>query len=95
MLIKVGDTVIAAPDGRAVINANAPADLATAGAGDVLAGILVGLLASAMPVFEAACAAAWLHGAAGQAVGPGLVAEDMETSLPEVLRGLTVAAGLA
>lgn len=95
VLIKGGDTVIAAPDGRAVINANAPADLATAGAGDVLAGILTGLLASAMPVFEAACAAAWLQGAVAQAAGPGLVAEDLEAWLPQVLRGLRVATGLS
>ena len=95
VLIKGGDTVVVAPDGRAVINANAPADLATAGAGDVLAGILTGLLASAMPVFEAACAAAWLHGAVAQAAGPGLVAEDLEARLPQVLRGLRVAAGLS
>jgi ADP-dependent NAD(P)H-hydrate dehydratase / NAD(P)H-hydrate epimerase len=94
VLIKGGDTVIAAPDGRAIINANAPTDLATAGAGDVLAGILTGLLASAVPVFEAACAAVWLHGAAAKVIGPGLVAEDLETALPEVLRGLRVAAGI-
>lgn len=95
VLIKGADTVIASPEGRAVINANAPPDLATAGAGDVLAGLAAGLLASGMPAFAAACAAAWLHGAAGAAVGPGLIAEDLEGVIPAVLRGLRAAAGLA
>ncbi len=88
VLLKGPDTVVAAPDGRAVINVNAPATLATAGSGDVLAGFCVGLLAQEMPAFEAAAAACWLHGACANAFGPGLIAEDLAEMLPNVLRRL-------
>jgi hydroxyethylthiazole kinase-like uncharacterized protein yjeF len=88
---KGADTVVAAPDGRAAINATGTAALATAGSGDVLAGLVTGLLAQGMPAFEAACAAVWLHGLAGERLGIGLIADDLPEAIPPLLRKIAAA----
>jgi NAD(P)H-hydrate epimerase len=89
VLFKGPDSCVAAPDGRLAVNTNAPPSLATAGSGDVLSGMILGLLAQGMPGFEAACAAVWLHGAIAAAFGPGLIAEDLIDGLPAALRALS------
>lgn len=86
VVLKGADTVIASPDGRAAINATGSVALATAGSGDVLGGIVAGLLAQGMPAFEAACAAAYLHGLAGEALGMGLIADDLPEAIVSALR---------
>lgn len=87
VVYKGADTVIADPDGRAIVNATGNAALATAGAGDVLAGVITGLLAQGMPAFEAASAAVWLHGKAGEDLGIGLIADDLPEAIAEVAKG--------
>jgi hydroxyethylthiazole kinase-like uncharacterized protein yjeF len=88
VLLKGPATVIASPDGRAIVNTTGTPFLATAGSGDVLAGVIAALIAQGMPSFEAAAAAAWLHGRAGEAFGPGLSADDLPDILPSIFNAL-------
>lgn len=88
MVLKGADTVIASPAGQAVINHNAPPWLATAGSGDVLAGIITGLISGGMPAFSAAAAGCWIHGVAAGKLGTGMISEDIEREIPVVFAGL-------
>lgn len=88
IVLKGYDTVIASPQGETIINANAPTTLATAGTGDVLAGLMAGLLAQSLPSFQAAAAAVWIHGEAAQPKGLGLIAEDLLGEIPAILQSL-------
>jgi ADP-dependent NAD(P)H-hydrate dehydratase / NAD(P)H-hydrate epimerase len=88
VLLKGPDTVIAAPDGRAIVNTTGSPFLATAGAGDVLAGVIAGLIGQGMASFEAAAAGAWIHGKVGERLGPGLIAEDLVENIPAILSEL-------
>ena len=85
IVLKGYDTIIASPNGEVIVNANAPTTLATAGTGDVLAGLMVGLLAQGLQPLCAASAAVWIHGDAASRRGLGLIAEDLLEEIPNVL----------
>jgi len=88
IVLKGHETIIVQPNGAAVVNKNAPPWLATAGSGDVLAGIILGLLAQGMSPFHAACAGVWIHGEVANNFGTGLIAEDIVDGVPKVLSDL-------
>lgn len=86
VVLKGPETIIAAPDGETAKNVAASPFLAKAGTGDVLAGMIAGLVAQGMPPFDAACAAVWFHGKAGQDIGFGLIPQDLIEALPGLMR---------
>ena len=86
ILLKGTSSIIAHPDGRTVINITGTPYLATAGSGDVLSGIIAGLIAQGMAIFDAACAGAWIHGKTAEYFGPGLIAEDICDLVPKVIQ---------
>ncbi|MEH0831120.1 NAD(P)H-hydrate dehydratase [Anaplasma bovis] len=88
VVLKGHDTIIASPDGRVIVNNNAPCSLATAGSGDVLAGIITGLIACGMPEFYAACCGVWVHGECGKKYALGLIADDIVQEIPKVLASI-------
>lgn len=90
IVLKGSETIIAAPNGRAVTNNHANPYLASAGTGDALSGIITGLLAQGMPIFETACAAVWIHGEAGRRIGPGLIATDITGKIPAILKEIVI-----
>ncbi|MGN7678289.1 MAG: NAD(P)H-hydrate dehydratase [Anaplasma sp.] len=90
VVLKGHDTVIAAPDGRVVVNNNAPSALATVGSGDVLAGIITGLISTGMPEFFAACCGVWIHGECGKRHAFGLIADDIIQRIPKELEVLLI-----
>lgn len=94
VLLKGTETAIAAPSGEAALHAATGAEaapwLATAGSGDVLAGLITGLMARGLAPFEAACTGTWLHAAAARSFGPGLIAEDLPEEIPKIFRALNL-----
>lgn len=88
IVLKGSETIIAAPNGNTIINKNAPAILATGGSGDVLAGMMTGLISQGMPVFDAAAAAVWIHAEAANQFGLGLIADDLPNMIPAALKAL-------
>lgn len=88
VLYKGPDTIVASPDGRLSFAPPAPAWLATAGTGDVLAGITAAMRARGLAPFDAACAAVWLHGRAAEIAGPQMIADDLAAAIPHALASM-------
>jgi hydroxyethylthiazole kinase-like uncharacterized protein yjeF len=88
VVFKGPDTIVASPDGRLGLAPPVPAWLASAGTGDVLAGVTAALRARGLEVFEAACAAVWLHGRAGEIAGPQMIADDLADAIPDAIADL-------